>query len=60
MAKRLGLEVGAQAAAKGGRILLIAKDGKTALQIAFEGTISFGRFSTKTLDIVNPVAIRPL
>jgi hypothetical protein len=60
LARRLGLDVGGQAAVKGGRILLIAKDGKSALQIALDGTITFGRFSIETLDIVNPAAIRPL
>jgi hypothetical protein len=59
-AARFGLDVGSRVAMPGGRILLIAKDARTALQIAADGTITFGRFSTKTLDIVNPVAIRPL
>jgi hypothetical protein len=44
---------------KGGRVLVIAKDGKTAFQIAFDGTITFGRFNTATLDIANPTVIRP-
>jgi hypothetical protein len=60
MARRLGLDVGGQATVKGGRILLVAKDAKSALQIAADGTITFGRFSIETLDIVNPAAIRPL
>jgi hypothetical protein len=28
-------------------------------QIAFDGTITFGRFNTATLDIANPTVIRP-
>jgi hypothetical protein len=58
-ASRLGLDVGGQALVKGGRVLVIAKDGKTAFQIAFDGTITFGRFNTATLDIANPTVIRP-
>jgi hypothetical protein len=59
-AARLGLDVGGQALMKGGRILVIAKDGKTALQVAMDGTITFGRFNTATLDIANPTVIRTL
>jgi hypothetical protein len=59
-AGRLGLEVGGQAVVQGGRVLVIAKDARTALQVAADGTIQIGKFSTKTLDIVNPTAIRPL
>jgi hypothetical protein len=60
VAPRLGLDVGGQAVVSGGRILLIAKDGKTAFQIDLDGTITFGRFNTATLDIANATTIRPL
>jgi hypothetical protein len=60
LAPRLGIDIGSNAAMQGGRILMIAKDGRTALQIALDGTISFGRFNLATLDIVNAVPIRPL
>lgn len=59
-AKRLGLEVGGQSVMQGGRVLVLAKDAKTALQVAADGTIQIGRFDLKALDIVNPTAIRPL
>lgn len=59
-AARFGLDVGGQIAKEGGRILLLAKDGKTAFQIAADGSITFGRFNLQTLDIMNPTAIRPL
>ena len=57
---RFGIEVGGQMAKEGGRILLIAKDGKTALQIVADGTITFGRFDLAAMDIVNPTVIRAL
>ena len=59
-APRFDLDVGGQAPMPGGRILLVAKDGRTAFQIAADGTITFGRFNQQTLDVVNPVPIRPL
>ena len=59
-ARHLGLEVGGQATVAGGRILVLAKDGKTAFQVAMDGQITFGRFNAATLDIVNPTVIRPL
>src|SRR5918996_750085 len=52
-APRFGLDVGGQARMPGGRILLVAKDGKTAFQIAADGRITFGRFNLQTLDVVN-------
>ena len=45
----MGLETGGLAPMQGGRYLLVAKDGKTALQIAADGAIAFGRFSPQTL-----------
>ncbi len=59
-ARRFGLEIGGQATVTGGRILVLAKDGKTAFQVALDGQITFGRFNAATLDIVNPTVIRPL
>lgn len=60
LASRFGLDVGGQAAVSGGRILVIAKDGKTAFQIAADGAIAFGRFNVATLDIAGATSIRPL
>jgi hypothetical protein len=59
-AERLGLEVGGQAVMQGGRVLVIAKDARTALQVAADGTVQIGKFNPKTLDIVSPTTIRPL
>jgi hypothetical protein len=60
IAKRLGLEVGGQSVQQGGRILIVAKDARTALQVAADGSITFGRvrITGATLDIVDPVPIR--
>jgi hypothetical protein len=62
LADRFGLEMGGRAAMPGGRIIIVAKDAKTALQIAADGGVSFGRVQivNGTLDIVNPAAIRVL
>lgn len=62
IAKQLGLEVGGQSIASGGRILIAAKDARTVLQVAADGTIMFGRARIvgATIEIVNPMAIRPL
>ncbi len=59
-AARFGLDVGGQAMKEGGRILLLAKDGRSAFQILADGSVSFGRFNLKTLDIVDPQIIRAL
>jgi hypothetical protein len=45
---------------QGGRVLVIAKDARTALQVAADGTVQIGKFNPKTLDIVSPTTIRPL
>ena len=60
LAKRLGLEIGGQSVMEGGRIVIAAKDGRTALQIAIDGAITFGRtqFVAKGIDILNPTTIR--
>jgi hypothetical protein len=62
VAQRLGLEVGGRSAMQGGRILIVAKDAKTALQIAADGSVSFGRvvINGGVIDIVEPVTIRAL
>ena len=62
IAQKLGLEVGGRSAMQGGRILLVAKDARTALQVAADGTVSFGRVTINggVLDIVEPTAIRAL
>ena len=62
VAQRLGLEVGGRSAMQGGRILIVAKDAKTALQIAADGSVSFGRVvrNGAVLDIAEPVTIRAL
>lgn len=62
IAKRLGLEVGGQSAVSGGRILIAAKDARTALQVAADGSITFGRARIvgNAIEIVNPTPIRPL
>lgn len=59
-AQRFGLEVGGLAPKGGGRFILVAKDAKSAFEIAADGTIRFGRFSLETLDIANGLPIRPL
>ena len=43
IAKQFELEVGGQAVASGGRILIAAKDARTILQVAQDGSIMFGR-----------------
>lgn len=63
IAGRLGLEVGGRSVALGGRILIVAKDARSALQIAADGSITFGRLrlgANATLEIINPTAIRAL
>jgi hypothetical protein len=62
VAKRLGLEVGGQGAVSGGRIIIAAKDARTALQVAADGSITFGkaRIVGSAIEIVNPSPIRPL
>jgi hypothetical protein len=62
VAQRLGLEVGGRSAMQGGRILIVAKDARTALQVAADGAVSFGRVTINggVLDIVDPVTIRAL
>jgi len=62
LAERLGLEVGGRAIMQGGRILVVAKDARTALQIASDGSITFGRAKMvgTTIEIIDPVPIRAL
>ena len=62
LAQRLGLEIGGRAVVQGGRILIVAKDAKTALQIATDGSVSFGRVKITggIIDIVDPAPIRAL
>lgn len=62
IAKQFELEVGGQSAASGGRILIAAKDARTMLQVANDGSIMFGRCRIvgATLEIVDAVPIRPL
>jgi hypothetical protein len=57
---RFGLDVGGRVPMSGGRFLVVAKDGKTALQIAADGGVTFGRFNLATGDIANATAIRVL
>jgi len=58
LAPRFGLEVGGQAVVTGGRILVVAKDARSAFQIALDGTIKFGEFNKVTLDITRATTIR--
>jgi hypothetical protein len=62
LAQRLGLEVGGRAVVQGGRILIVAKDARTALQVATDGSVTFGRvkMSGGVIDIVDPAPIRAL
>ncbi|MFZ0417409.1 MAG: hypothetical protein WAM04_04850 [Candidatus Sulfotelmatobacter sp.] len=62
VAQRLGLEVGGRSVVAGGRILVVAKDARTAFQIAADGSVSFGKvvINGGKLDVVNPTAIRAL
>jgi hypothetical protein len=61
IARELGLDVGGQSMGAGGKILVAAKDGRTALQVAADGSITFGKATIVglKLQIVNPIPIRP-
>jgi hypothetical protein len=60
IAKELGLDVGGQSAAAG-KVIVAAKDGRTALQVAAHSSITFGRVRIVgvRVEIVNPLPIRP-